>query len=69
MTYWRTTMPISIDPLFVLPLLVGLFCIALVAVVCIVALLRADRADTVAVVKALPELVATLLRFRRRARR
>lgn len=68
-TCWRTTVPISIDPMLVPPQLAGIVGITLVA---IVALLRADRADTVAVavavIKALPELAATLLRLRRRPR-
>ncbi|NXY99543.1 hypothetical protein HYE82_35265 [Streptomyces sp. BR123] len=48
-----------------LPLLlvVGLLCAALV---CVVALCRAHRTDTVAVVRALPELAATFLRYRRK---
>ncbi|WP_256105817.1 hypothetical protein [Streptomyces sp. ODS05-4] len=40
--------------------------LVLASLVSIVALSRAERADTVAVLKALPEVVATLLRFRRR---
>lgn len=59
----------TFDPaLLVLPLLitVGVLC---VTVVCIVALCRAHRTDTVAVVKALPELAATFLRYRRGPRR
>ncbi|GGT60112.1 hypothetical protein GCM10010271_74110 [Streptomyces kurssanovii] len=59
----------TFDPAFlVLPLIlgVGILC---AAVVCIVALCRAHRTDTVAVVKALPELAATFLRYRRGPRR
>ncbi|MFD7324190.1 hypothetical protein ACFV9D_24325 [Streptomyces sp. NPDC059875] len=58
-----------IDPLFTLPLIVICFGIMCAAVVCVVALFRAHRTDTVAVVKALPELTATILRLRRRPRR
>ncbi|WP_181160597.1 hypothetical protein [Streptomyces solincola] len=54
-----------IDFLAVLPIAV-LTALVLACVVCIIALFRAERADTVAVLKALPEVVATLLRFRRR---
>ncbi|TFE54713.1 hypothetical protein E3E14_07225 [Streptomyces sp. ICN441] len=54
--------------LLVLPVLivVGIAC---ATIVCIVAICRAHRTDTVAVLKALPELAATLLRYRRRPRR
>ncbi|OEJ22492.1 hypothetical protein [Streptomyces subrutilus] len=58
----------TFDPMFVvLPVLlvVGIVC---AAVVCVVALCRADRTDTVAVVRALPELTSTFLRYRRRKR-
>ncbi|MFC9261320.1 hypothetical protein ACFT25_16065 [Streptomyces hydrogenans] len=43
-------------------------CTAIVCatVVCVVALLRADRSDITGVVRALPELAATLARRRRR---
>ncbi|CAL9469938.1 hypothetical protein [Streptomyces sp. enrichment culture] len=46
-------------------------CLALIcaAVVCVVALLRARRTDTADVVRALPELAAVFLRFRRQPRR
>ncbi|WP_405566552.1 hypothetical protein OG317_00020 [Streptomyces sp. NBC_01167] len=59
----------SIDPLFLLPLLVVCFGILCAAAVCVIALMRAHRTDTVAVVKALPELAATLLRLCQRPRR
>ncbi|WP_299529875.1 hypothetical protein [uncultured Streptomyces sp.] len=58
----------AIDPMLLLlpiALVLGILC---AAVVCIVALFRANRSDTVAVVRALPELVATFLRYRRRPR-
>ncbi|MFC5174979.1 hypothetical protein [Streptomyces mutomycini] len=59
----------TIDPtLLVLPLILVVG-IVFAAVVCIVALCRANRSDTVAVVRALPELAATFLRYRRRSRR
>ncbi|OEJ20793.1 hypothetical protein AR457_41695 (plasmid) [Streptomyces agglomeratus] len=59
----------TIDPtLLVLPL-ICVFGIFFAAVVCIVALCRANRSDTVAVVRALPELAAIFLRYRRRPRR
>ncbi|WP_256105825.1 hypothetical protein [Streptomyces sp. ODS05-4] len=53
-----------IDLLAVLPIAV-LTALVLASLVCIVALFRAERAHTVAVLKALPEAVAALLRFRR----
>ncbi|MFD3353422.1 hypothetical protein [Streptomyces fradiae] len=49
-----------------LVLCLGLICITVVGVV---ALRRAHPSDTVAVVRALPELAATFLRYRRRTRR
>ncbi|MFB7411388.1 hypothetical protein ACFCZ2_29835 [Streptomyces sp. NPDC056202] len=57
------------DPLLLLPFLVVAFGILCAAAVCVVALFRAHRTDTVAVVRALPELAATLLRLRRLPRR
>lgn len=60
----RTTMPI--DPYaLALAAVLGLTIVA-AAVVSVVAILRADRNDVVAVVRALPELAATLMRWRRR---
>jgi hypothetical protein len=56
------------DALLALPWILGLGVLC-AALVCIVALVRADRTDTVAVVKALPELAATFLRYRRGPRR
>ncbi|MEU1895687.1 hypothetical protein [Streptomyces pristinaespiralis] len=56
------------DALVALPWILGLGVLC-AAIVCIVALFRADRTDTVAVVKALPELAATFLRYRRGPRR
>ncbi|MFJ8078978.1 hypothetical protein ACIQ7Q_34865 [Streptomyces sp. NPDC096176] len=56
------------DALLALPWILGLGVLC-AAFVCIVALFRADRTDTVAVVKALPELAATFLRYRRGTRR
>ncbi|MFD3334655.1 hypothetical protein ACFWV1_18650 [Streptomyces sp. NPDC058700] len=43
-------------------------CVALLCAtaVCMTALLRAHRSDVVAVIRALPELAATLMRWRRR---
>jgi hypothetical protein len=59
----------TLDPMvLVLPVLLALGIIC-AAAVCIVALFRAQRSDTVAVVRALPELTATFLRYRRRPRR
>ncbi|MGW6562750.1 hypothetical protein [Streptomyces hydrogenans] len=54
-----------LDPSLVVIVVV---CTAIVCatVVCVVALLRADRADITAVVRALPELAATLGQRRRR---
>lgn len=49
-----------------LTLCLGLIC---AAVVCVVALSRAHRTDTVDVVRALPELAAVFLRFRRQRQR
>ncbi|MFC8270805.1 hypothetical protein ACFUIZ_34590 [Streptomyces cinereoruber] len=48
--------------------LLTVLCVALVCAtaVCVTAILRAHRSDVVAVVKALPELAATLLRWRRK---
>ncbi|MFE4594154.1 hypothetical protein [Streptomyces laurentii] len=57
------------DSLFLLPLAVVALGFLCTTGVCVVALLRADRTDTVRVVRALPELAATLLRLRRRPRR
>ncbi|MFD5728450.1 hypothetical protein ACFWMT_20475 [Streptomyces sp. NPDC058368] len=54
--------------LLVAPLILGLG-IILAAFVCIVALCRAERSDVVAVVRALPELTAAFLRYRRKPRR
>ncbi|MFC8496025.1 hypothetical protein ACFUJU_35560 [Streptomyces sp. NPDC057235] len=56
----------SIDPYTAAMLAV--LCVALVCAtaVCVTAILRVHRSDVVAVVKALPELAATLLRWRRR---
>ncbi|MFB8040275.1 hypothetical protein ACFC8F_03110 [Streptomyces hydrogenans] len=55
-----------IDPYaFALLLVLGLAIVA-AAVVSVVAILRAERTDVVAVVRALPELAATLMRWRRR---
>lgn len=55
-----------IDPYaFALVLVLGLAIVA-AAVVSVVAILRAERTDVVAVVRALPELAATLMRWRRR---
>ena len=52
-------------------LLAAMLCTAILCatLVCTVALLRANRSDVVAVVRALPELAATLIRYRRRPRR
>ncbi|ROQ22690.1 hypothetical protein EDD98_7717 [Streptomyces sp. PanSC19] len=53
------------DP-YVAALLV-LFGLAFLATVVVVtAILRAERSDVVAVIRALPELAATLMRWRRR---
>jgi hypothetical protein len=57
-----------IDVLLALPWILGLGVLC-AAIVCVVALCRAHRSDTVAVVRALPELAATFLRYRRRPRR
>lgn len=58
----------TFDPaLLMLPMFVaGLLAILCVTVVCVVALGRAHRADTVAVVRALPELVTAFVRRWRR---
>ncbi|MFG2507021.1 hypothetical protein ACGFOW_16140 [Streptomyces rubiginosohelvolus] len=54
-----------IDPLLV-PLLIAALAAVCTAFVCVVAIVRADRRrDVVAVVRALPELAAGLIRFRR----
>jgi hypothetical protein len=54
-----------IDPtVAALVVLLGLATLA--AVVSITAILRAERSDVVAVLRALPELAATLMRWRRR---
>ncbi|MFE3866131.1 hypothetical protein ACFXPT_37830 [Streptomyces goshikiensis] len=50
------------------PALVALAIVCAAALVCIVAICRAHRSETVMVVRALPELAATLLRYRRRPR-
>lgn len=55
--------------LLVLPVLLVLGGIVCAATVCIVAICRAHRNDTVAVLKALPELTSTFLRYRRGPRR
>ncbi|MFE5963625.1 MULTISPECIES: hypothetical protein [Streptomyces] len=57
----------TIDPLLIPLFLVGL-AVLCAALVCVTAIVRADRRDVVAVVRALPELAATLIRFRRRRR-
>ncbi|MEU8598801.1 hypothetical protein ACH475_14030 [Streptomyces globisporus] len=53
-----------IDSLLV-PFLLAALAVVCTAFVCIVAIARADRRDVVAVVRALPELAAVLVRFRR----
>ncbi|MFD3651751.1 hypothetical protein ACFWUT_35295 [Streptomyces cyaneofuscatus] len=57
-----------IDPLLIPLLLVGL-AVLCAALVCVVAILRAERRDVVAVVRALPELAAVMIRFRRQRRK
>ncbi|WP_328741278.1 hypothetical protein OHA91_39710 (plasmid) [Streptomyces erythrochromogenes] len=57
------TILVSLISLFPIALLVGLVC---ATVVCVVALLRGHRTDTVAVVRALAELVGTFTRYRRK---
>ncbi|MFJ8864012.1 hypothetical protein ACIRD8_37165 [Streptomyces sp. NPDC102451] len=57
-----------IDPMLLIPLLVVVVTIVCVTIVCVTAIVRADRAKVEGVVHALPELVAALLRFRRRRR-
>ncbi|MFE5963180.1 hypothetical protein [Streptomyces rubiginosohelvolus] len=54
----------AIDPLLV-PLLFAALAVVCTAFVCVVAIARADRRDVVAVVRALPELAAVLIRLRR----
>ncbi|WP_331718206.1 hypothetical protein OG280_41555 (plasmid) [Streptomyces virginiae] len=56
-------MPLDPMTLALLVLLTGVLC---ATVVCVVALCRAHRTDTVAVVRALADLVATFLRYRRK---
>ncbi|WP_327170027.1 hypothetical protein [Streptomyces subrutilus] len=57
------------DPMLIFaPLLGLLLAITCAAVVCVVALCRAERTDVVATVRALPDLVATFLRHRRKKR-
>ncbi|MEU3607070.1 hypothetical protein AB0E83_16720 [Streptomyces sp. NPDC035033] len=56
----------SLDPYAVVLLVVLCTAIVCATVVCVVALLRADRAEIALVVRALPELAATLARRRRR---
>ncbi|MGW6414883.1 hypothetical protein [Streptomyces sp. NPDC055055] len=56
-------MPID---LYVAALLMVLGLASLATVVVVTALLRAERCDVVAVIRALPELAATLMRRRRR---
>ncbi|MGQ4715434.1 hypothetical protein ACUN22_17300 [Streptomyces anulatus] len=53
-----------LDPLLI-PLVVGAHMVLCAAVVCVVALVRADRRDVVEVVRALPELAAVMIRWRR----
>ncbi|MGW3377396.1 hypothetical protein [Streptomyces hydrogenans] len=55
----------AIDPVTAMLFVLGLAILA-AAAVSITAILRADRTDVVAVVRALPELAATLMRWRRR---
>ncbi|WP_097968730.1 hypothetical protein [Streptomyces sp. or20] len=55
----------TIDPLLISVAVVAL-AVLCAALVCVVAIVRADRRDVVAVVRALPELAATLTRFRRK---
>ncbi|MFE4663068.1 hypothetical protein ACFRFJ_41045 [Streptomyces hydrogenans] len=55
-----------IDPYALALLIVLALAIVAATVVSVVAILRAERTDVVPVVRALPELVATLLRWRRR---
>lgn len=55
-----------LDPYAVAVLVVLCTAIICATVVCVVALLRADRSDITSVVRALPELAATLGRRRRR---
>ncbi|MER6481165.1 hypothetical protein [Streptomyces filamentosus] len=54
-----------IDPYAAIVIVIGIAILA-AAAVSITAILRAERADIVAVVRALPELAATLMRWRRR---
>ncbi|MEV7660139.1 hypothetical protein AB0O39_39085 [Streptomyces anulatus] len=54
----------TIDPLLI-PVAVVALAVLCAALVCVVAIVRADRRDVVAVVRALPDLAATLIRFRR----
>ncbi|MBD3550578.1 hypothetical protein [Streptomyces sp. JV180] len=58
----------TIDPLLLIPLSVVALAVLCAALVCITAIVRADRRDVVTVVRALPELAATLIRFRRKRR-
>lgn len=53
-----------LDPLLI-PLVVGAPMVLCAAVVCVVAIVRADRRDVVEVVRALPELAAVMIRWRR----
>ncbi|MFE2210326.1 hypothetical protein [Streptomyces rubiginosohelvolus] len=55
----------TIDPLLI-PIALVALTVLCAALVCVTAIVRADRRDVVAVVRALPELAATLTRFRRR---
>ncbi|MFJ1788246.1 hypothetical protein ACIOML_28555 [Streptomyces anulatus] len=52
------------DPLLI-PLVVGAPMVLCAAAVCVVAVVRADRRDVVEVVRALPELAAVMIRWRR----
>nr|CAA56753.1 unnamed protein product [Streptomyces viridosporus] len=65
-THGRPLMP-TIDTLLI-PLFVVALAVLCAALVCVTAIVRADRRDVVAVVRALPELAATLIRFRRKRR-
>ncbi|MFD5489475.1 hypothetical protein ACFWIV_28875 [Streptomyces virginiae] len=59
------TILVSLVSLVPIALLVALVC---ATVVCVVALLRGHRSDTVAVVRALAELVSVFTRYRRKKR-
>ncbi|MFD3940238.1 hypothetical protein ACFWSP_35435 [Streptomyces sp. NPDC058618] len=55
-----------LDPMTFALLVVLLTSLLCATVVCVVALSRAHRTDVVAVVRALPELIAAFIRYRRK---